>query len=73
MGTKEDRAELLVVFTAGTRDNEHKRYSRFCLNTPKYVFSIRVLEHWIKFPREVMDLLRDSKPNWKWPWAAPSS
>lgn len=26
-------------------------------------FYFRVLEHWIKFPRDIVDLWRDPKPN----------
>jgi len=53
---KEDRARLFVVVSSDmTRGNGHKlKQGSFHLNIRKRFFSVRVTEHWQRFPREVV-------------------
>lgn len=55
---KEDQAKLSAVMSsARTRGNKYKlNYRRFRLNISKYIFLIRVTEHWHRLPERLWSL-----------------
>lgn len=55
-GNEEEEARLfLVVPIDRTRVNEQNlKHMKFCLNTRKQFFTIRVIKHWHRVPREVV-------------------
>lgn len=41
-----------------TRGHRHKlKHRRFCLNVRKQLFTVRVSEHWHRFPKDVVESL----------------
>jgi len=54
---QEDGARLFsVVPSDRTRGNGHKwKHKKFHLNMRKNFFTLRVMEHWIRLPRGVVD------------------
>lgn len=56
---------FLVVPSRRTSGNGHQlEYRKFYMNMRKFLFTLRVTEHWNKLPREVVEsaLWRYSKP-----------
>jgi len=56
-GCKEDGTRVFSVVSRDlTKGNEHKpKYRSFPLNTKKHVFTVSMIEHWHRVPREVVE------------------
>lgn len=54
---KEDKARLFsVVLGDWTKINVHKlKHRRFLLNIRKHLFTLRVMEHWKRLPRDTVE------------------
>lgn len=57
-GFKEDGIRLLLVVSMERSNDEHNvlcKYKKFHLNIRKNIFSVRMIEHWNRFPRETVE------------------
>jgi len=56
---EEDRTRLFSMASSDRiRNNGHKlKHRKFCLNIRRHFFTVRVVEHWHKFTREVVACL----------------
>jgi len=61
-----------VVPSARTRGNRHTlEHRRFALNTRMHFCAVQIMEHWHRFPKEVVGSppWRFSRAAWRWSWA----
>jgi len=69
-GCKEDGARFFSVMP-GDKTRGKLKHRRLPLNVRKHFFTVRVMEHWHRLPREVVGW-RYSKAAWTWSWATGS-
>ena len=56
VGGKRMRPDSSAVHGNRTRGNGHRlKYRKLCTNVSKNFFTVRVMEHWNRLPREVVD------------------
>ena len=56
-GRQRDMANLFsAVCGVRARGNGHKlEHRKFCINIQRNFFTVRVMEHWIRLPRQIVD------------------